>query len=50
MKKLNTKDNIYTSEENNVIKWYKFWALIGPIVGFITGVIFLIAIRVLFNI
>ena len=32
---LNTDDNVYTSEENNVIKFYKVWALLGPIVGFV---------------
>ena len=36
---LNTDDNVYTSEENNVIKFYKLWALIGPIVGIIVGLL-----------
>tara|TARA_R100001480_G_scaffold149300_1_gene149143 strand:- start:563 stop:694 length:132 start_codon:yes stop_codon:yes gene_type:complete len=39
MKKLNTDDNIYTSKENEIIKWYKLWAFVGPIVGFIIGVV-----------
>jgi hypothetical protein len=34
---LNTDDNVYTSEENNVIKFYKIWAIVGPIVGGIIG-------------
>ena len=34
---LNTDDNVYTSEENNVIKVYKVWAIIGPILGGVIG-------------
>jgi len=34
---VDTSDNVYTTEENNVIKIYKVWALIGPIVGGIIG-------------
>ena len=34
---LNTDDNVYTSEENNVIKLFKAWAIVGPIVGIIIG-------------
>ena len=34
---LNTDDNVYTSEENNVIKLFKVWAIVGPIVGIIIG-------------
>lgn len=36
---LNTDDNVYTSEENNVIKLFKVWAVIGPIVGIIIGLL-----------
>jgi hypothetical protein len=34
---VDTSDNVYTTEENNVIKMYKLWALIGPLVGGIIG-------------
>ena len=34
---LNTDDNVYTSEENNVIKVYKVWAIVGPILGGVIG-------------
>ena len=34
---VDTSDNVYTTEENNVIKIYKLWAIIGPIVGGIIG-------------
>ena len=34
---VDTSDNVYTTEENNVIKLYKLWAIIGPIVGGIIG-------------
>lgn len=27
---LNTDDHVYTSEENNVIKFLKVWGLVGP--------------------
>lgn len=36
---LNTDDNVYTSEENNVIKLFKVWAILGPIVGIIIGLL-----------
>lgn len=36
---LNTDDNVYTSEENNVIKLFKVWAIVGPIVGIIIGLL-----------
>lgn len=36
---LNTDDNVYTSEENNVIKLFKVWAVAGPIVGIIIGLL-----------
>jgi len=39
MKKLNTKDNIYTSEENELIRWYKAWAVLGPLAGLISGIL-----------
>ena len=33
---LNTDDHVYTSEENNVIKFLKVWGFVGPaLVGFI---------------
>lgn len=34
---VDTSDNVYTTEENNVIKIYKVWALVGPLVGGIIG-------------
>lgn len=34
---VDTSDNVYTTEENNVIKMYKLWALLGPLVGGIIG-------------
>jgi len=34
---VDTSDNVYTAEENNVIKIYKIWALVGPLVGGIIG-------------
>lgn len=34
---IDTSDNVYTTEENNVIKIYKVWALVGPLVGGIIG-------------
>lgn len=34
---VDTSDNVYTKEENNVIKMYKLWALLGPLVGGIIG-------------
>lgn len=34
---VDTSDNVYTTEENNVIKIYKVWAIIGPIVGSLIG-------------
>ncbi len=37
--KLNTDDNIYTNKENKVIKIYKVAAFVGPIVGFIVGIL-----------
>ena len=36
---LNTDDHIYTTEENNVIKFLKIWAWLGPILGIITGLV-----------
>ena len=35
---LNTKDNVYTKEENNLIKGLKVWAIIGPFIGGIIGI------------
>jgi len=37
---LNTDDHVYTTEENNVIKFLKVWALVGPAVGIGIGLIF----------
>lgn len=34
---LNTDDNVYTSEENSVIKFLKLWAILGPTAGVIAG-------------
>ena len=34
---LNTEDNIYSSKENNIIKLYKVWAILGPVFGIIVG-------------
>lgn len=34
---VDTSDNVYTTEENNVIKMYKLWALLGPLIGGIIG-------------
>ena len=34
---VDTSDNVYTTEENNVIKMYKLWALLGPLVVGIIG-------------
>ena len=34
---VDTSDNVYTTEENSVIKMYKLWALLGPLVGGIIG-------------
>jgi len=39
MKKLDTTDNIYTSEENKLIRWYKVWAVLGPLAGLISGIL-----------
>jgi hypothetical protein len=36
---LNTDDHIYTTEENNVIKFLKIWAWLGPTIGIITGLV-----------
>ncbi len=36
---LNTEDHYYTKKENKVIKFYKTWAYIGPVVGLIIGYI-----------
>ena len=37
---LNTEDNIYSSKENNIIKLYKVWAILGPVFGVIVGLLF----------
>ena len=37
---LDTEDNIYSSSENKIIKLYKVWALLGPVFGFIVGLLF----------
>tara|TARA_X000001382_G_C3141253_1_gene169659 strand:- start:356 stop:547 length:192 start_codon:yes stop_codon:yes gene_type:complete len=37
---LNTEDNIYSSKENNIIKLYKVWAILGPVFGIIVGLLF----------
>ena len=37
---LDTGDNIYSSSENKIIKLYKVWALLGPVFGFIIGLLF----------
>jgi len=37
---LNTDDHVYTTEENNVIKFLKVWALLGPAVGIGIGLMF----------
>ena len=34
---VDTSDNVYTTEENNVIKMYKVWAILGPLFGGIIG-------------
>ena len=39
MKKLDTTDNIYTSKENQLIRWYKVWAVLGQLAGLISGVL-----------
>jgi len=36
---LNTDDHVYTTEENNVIKFLKIWAWLGPVLGIITGLV-----------
>lgn len=37
---LNTDDNVYTAEENNVIKILKVWAVVGPVIGIVIGLMF----------
>jgi len=37
---LDTGDNIYSSSENKIIKLYKVWALLGPVFGFVVGLLF----------
>ena len=37
---LDTGDNIYSSSENKIIKLYKVWALLGPMFGFVVGLLF----------
>ena len=37
---LDTDDHVYTTEENNVIKFLKVWALLGPAIGIGIGLIF----------
>lgn len=37
---LDTGDNIYSSSENKIIKLYKVWALLGPVFGFVIGLLF----------
>ena len=37
---LDTEDNIYSSSENKIIKLYKVWALLGPVFGFVVGLLF----------
>jgi len=36
---LNTDDHVYTTEENNVIKFLKIWAWLGPVLAVIITVI-----------
>tara|TARA_R110000796_G_scaffold78092_2_gene174436 strand:- start:539 stop:736 length:198 start_codon:yes stop_codon:yes gene_type:complete len=36
---LNTDDHIYTTEENNVIKFLKIWAWLGPALGIVIGLV-----------
>ena len=36
---LNTDDHIYTTEENNVIKFLKVWGFVGPVLAVIITVI-----------
>lgn len=35
---LNTQDNVYTKEENDLIKGLKIWAIVGPFIGGIIGI------------
>ena len=37
---LDTDDHVYTTEENNVIKFLKVWALLGPAIGIGVGLMF----------
>jgi len=36
---LDTSDNVFTSKELNKIKFLEIWALLGPIIGIVIGVI-----------
>jgi hypothetical protein len=36
---LNTDDHVYTTEENNVIKFLKIWAWLGPVLGIVIGLV-----------
>ena len=36
---LDTSDNVFTSKELNKIKFLELWAILGPIVGIVIGVI-----------
>ncbi len=37
---LDTSDNVFTNEELKKIKYLEAWAVIGPIVGILIGLIF----------
>jgi len=36
---LDTSDNVFTSKELNKIKFLELWAILGPIIGIVIGVI-----------
>jgi len=36
---LDTSDNVFTSKELNKIKFLELWALLGPIIGIVIGLI-----------
>jgi len=36
---LDTSDNVFTSKELNKIKFLELWAIFGPIIGIVIGVI-----------
>ena len=36
---LDTSDNVFTSKELNKIKFLELWALLGPLIGIVIGLI-----------